>query len=168
MIIAEPAQLTTLSLIAMLLTLAALGEVQRVPIAGRLCLAGVVLYPVHVLGAAATIDWRGGLLAAAIVLGVGAVPVARRWVARAELEMLALTALWAGTSLLAPLLLIVLVTPGLTSFGLRARGRFARSCAWAEAGVLAIGGESAAAVPNSVAILAGGLVVVALRLAGAG
>ena len=148
----------------MLLTLAALGEVQRVPIAGRLCLAGVVLYPIHVLGAAATIDWRGGLLAAAIVLGVGAVPVARRWVARAELEMLALTALWAGTSLLAPLLLIVLVTPGLTSFGLRAWGRFARS--WAEAGVLAIGGETA--VPNSVAILAGGLVMVALRLVGAG
>ena len=167
---AEFTQLPYLLLFTVLLTVTVLCRIRDIPITGRLCLAAIVLYPVFVLKGGGAVHWQGGLYAAAIVLGVGAVPMARRWIEGTDLELLAIAALWSGTALLAPLLLIVAVTPGLTGLGLRAWSRFAHLYAWAGADVTAIDSEAeaAAAVPHSAAILAGGLVVVALRIVGAG
>ncbi len=164
------AQLPYLLLFAALLVLTVLCRIRKIPITGRLSLAGLVLFPVFVVASSGAVNWQAGLYASAIVLGVGAVPMARRWIERTDLELLAIAALWSGTTLLAPLLLIVAITPGLTGLGLRAWSRFAHEYSWAGAGVMAIDAEAeaAAAVPYSVAILAGGLVVVVLRIAGAG
>lgn len=163
-------QLPYLLLFAALLTLTVLCRIREIPITGRLCVAGIALFPVFVISGGGAVDWQGGLYAAAIVLGIGAVPLARRWIEATDLELLAIVALWSGPTLLVPLFLIVAVSPGLTGLGLRAWSRFAHEYSWAGADVMVIDAqaEAASAVPYSVSILAGGLVVVVLRIAGAG
>lgn len=81
-------------------------------IPNRLVLTLVVLYPIYVLAAGGSIDWLGGLLVGASVLGVGLVLFAFRLIGGGDAKLLAATALWAGPTLILPFLLLTALAGG--------------------------------------------------------
>lgn len=78
--------------------------------------AGILLlYPLHVLASDAAIDWHSGLLTFGLVFLAGFVVFAKGICGGGDVKLLSAAALWAGTTLLFPLLMVMALTGGVLS-----------------------------------------------------
>lgn len=150
-----------------LLVGAAVSDVRTMTIPNGISLVMACLYPVFALAAGS--DWLDGLLAAAIVFGVGLAMFAMGWLGGGDVKLLAAISLWAGTALLLPALFITALAGGVLCAFLWVRhggpSRILRRLIGDAPTAPASGSADAASVqratviPYAVAILAGGIFV---------
>lgn len=87
------------------LVLAIAGDVRTLRIPNALCLALLVLYPVHVLSAAQPVAWLPALGVAGVVFLAGLTAFAGGCVGGGDVKLLTVVALWAGPGLILETLL---------------------------------------------------------------
>lgn len=106
---------------------AAWSDVQRLMIPNAICLAILLLYPIHLLSAGHPVDWPWALLGAVIVLCAGFVLFALGWAGGGDAKLLAVGALWAGPALIAPFIVYTALAGGAIAIALWIRHRFSRA-----------------------------------------
>jgi prepilin peptidase CpaA len=78
--------------------------------------AGILLlYPLHVLASAVPVDWQAALVTAGCVFLAGFVVFSRGICGGGDVKLLSAATLWAGTTLLLPLLMVMALTGGVLS-----------------------------------------------------
>jgi len=154
-----PIDLATILGLLALMGVAARSDTFHRLIPNRFALAALFLYPAHVLASPIAIDWPTSLVLALIALGGGFMLFTLGWFGGGDVKLGAVAVLWAGPSLLTPLIMVVALTGGLLSIA-----AFAQS--YRERRVMSVGGIAAArlvlrnaSVPYGVAIAAGAAVV---------
>ena len=95
-----------------LLVLAAEHDAREYRIPNRICLAIVLLYPVHVLSAVQPVDWLGGAAVAAAVFAVGTALFVLRTMGGGDVKMMAAAALWAGPGMVFEFLVLTAFAGG--------------------------------------------------------
>jgi prepilin peptidase CpaA len=75
----------------------------------------LLLYPLHVLASNAPIDWQSGLVTAGLVFLAGFVLFATGKCGGGDVKLLSAAALWAGSTLLFPLLMVMARTGSVLS-----------------------------------------------------
>ncbi len=149
-----------------LLIYAALSDVRRFLIPNWLSLAIAVFFVIYLVFSARPVDWQGGLVSGAAVLGVGFGLNALNLFGGGDVKLLAATALWAGTELILPLLVIMALAGGVLAFTVLII-RYAHSRIGGQEPASNSTTETTAAVrgirlPYGVAIATGGLYVAAI------
>lgn len=78
--------------------------------------AGILLlYPLHVLASDAAIDWQSGLITGGLMFLAGFIVFAKGICGGGDVKLLSAASLWAGTTLLFPLLMVMALTGGVLS-----------------------------------------------------
>jgi prepilin peptidase CpaA len=75
----------------------------------------LLLYPLHVFASDAAIDWQSGLLTGGMVFLAGFIVFAKGICGGGDVKLLSAASLWAGTTLLFPLLMVMALTGGVLS-----------------------------------------------------
>jgi prepilin peptidase CpaA len=92
---------------------AAVGDLRAFRIPNRLVLLVIGFYPAHLLASPLPVDWIAGLICGAIVFFVGFFAFSRGVIGGGDVKLLAAVALWAGPSLIFPVLLLTMTSGGL-------------------------------------------------------
>jgi len=100
-----------------LLAWAAFGDATRFRISNGTTLGLVLLYPAHVLASPVPVEWLWALAVAAGTFAAGLFLFARGVVGGGDVKLLAGAALWAGPKLIAPLLLLMVLSGGVLALG---------------------------------------------------
>ncbi|MFO1154191.1 MAG: prepilin peptidase [Rhodospirillales bacterium] len=134
---------------------AVITDVRSLKIPNEICIALLLLYPAHIL-TGGTVAWLPALGLAALVFVAGFVPFGFGWMGGGDVKLLAVTALWAGPTLIGDFLLLTAVAGGACALVMLAPTRFvlARTLEVVGAGALrdAVLGRS---IPYAVAIAIG-------------
>ena len=85
----------------------------RIPNAASLGI--LLLYPLHVLTSATPIDWQAGLITGGLVFAAGLLVFAQGFAGGGDVKLLSVASLWAGSTLLFPLLAVMALTGGVLS-----------------------------------------------------
>lgn len=104
-----------------LLMWAAVSDLRCYLIPNRICLAIVALYPIYWLAGymgGIPVDWSGGVLAAALVFGLGFIVFSMGLVGGGDVKLASAVALWTGPNWLVVFVLIVGLAGGLLSIGI--------------------------------------------------
>jgi len=102
-----------IAVFAGLLVAVAIADVRRMEIPNRYSLAITLLYPLHVISASNTVDWRGGLIVGAVALVIGFVLFAFRFAGGGDAKFFAASALWAGPDAIALLTFVTALVGGI-------------------------------------------------------
>jgi prepilin peptidase CpaA len=136
---------------------AAYTDCTRYVIPNRVCIAIAALYPCYVIATPHHVDWIGGVLTGAALLGVGLILFVSRLSGGGDVKFLAVAGLWAGPQLVVPFLLLTGAAGGLVSVVTAARLYFATQGAAGERpSIRQLGGVN---VPYGVAVSVGALFV---------
>lgn len=92
---------------------AAVGDLRSFRIPNRLILLVVGFYPAHLLASPIPVDWLAGLICGAVVFFAGFFAFSRGIIGGGDVKLLAAVALWAGPTLVFPVLLLTMVSGGL-------------------------------------------------------
>jgi prepilin peptidase CpaA len=94
---------------------AALRDAMSFRIPNWVSLGILLLYPLHVLTSATPVDWQTGLVTAGLVFLAGFLVFAKGICGGGDVKLLSAAALWAGTTLLFPLIMVMALTGGVLS-----------------------------------------------------
>jgi prepilin peptidase CpaA len=152
--------------LAGLLIWAAVGDFRRYLIPNWLSLAVLGLFPVYLVFSARPVDWAGGLIASVVLLVIGIGLFALKLAGGGDVKLLAATALWAGTKLVLPLLLVMALAGGVLALAFLvarySKVRMQQDEAESDGGPATAGSVlTGVRLPYGVAIATGGLYVVA-------
>ncbi len=155
--------------VAGLLIIAAANDARRYLIPNWVSLGVALLFLPYALLSPATSGWPGGLIVAAAALAVGFGVFALRLMGGGDIKLIAACALWAGTALILPFLVIVSLAGGALALGLVA-GRAVAAKRRAvqpgtEGGALPVMRQK---IPYGLAIAAGGIFLLARHLGALG
>ena len=122
-------------------------------IPNRICLAIVMLYPAYVFTSPEPVDWMSAVIVALVVLAVTAVMFSLGVMGGGDVKFFSATALWAGSALALPFVLVTSVAGGVLVLIIFARSYYSRKAETQ-------GKRDRASVPYGIAIAAGGMFVV--------
>jgi prepilin peptidase CpaA len=106
---------------------AAISDILRFQIPNRICLTVALLYPTYVLASAAPVDWLPALGVGALALAIGFVLFALGVFGAGDAKLFAATALWAGPSLIMPLIFYTTLAGGVVALFIWAQHRAAQA-----------------------------------------
>jgi prepilin peptidase CpaA len=92
---------------------AAVGDLRSFRIPNRLVLLVVGFYPAYLLASPVPVDWLAGLMSAAIVFFVGFFAFSRGIIGGGDVKLMAAVALWAGPTMVVPVMLLIIVSGGI-------------------------------------------------------
>ena len=130
----------------------ALSDYRDFIIPNRICLAIVLLYPAFVMTSPNPVDWMSAVIVALVVLGITTVMFSFGVMGGGDVKFFSATALWAGSTLALPFLLVTALAGGVLAVYFMARMYFPRR----SQGEVKLHRRS---VPYGVAIAAGGMFV---------
>ncbi|WP_420348396.1 A24 family peptidase [Pelagibius sp.] len=147
-----------------LLIMAAASDCRNLTVPNRFSVALVALYPSFVIASGGTVDWLNGLIFASAAFFVGFILFALRLCGGADVKLFAAVTLWAGPSLMFPMVLCTTIAGGLLAVALWFRHRLLRAATPTSAFFVKSDPDFIKQpMPYGVAIAAGGLYV-ALQL----
>lgn len=117
-------ELLAVTLFLGLLGLAVVTDLDELRIPNRICLLIALLYPCYVLAHPEPVNWPGALAVAAGVFASGLILFCMGTMGGGDVKLMAVTALWAGPSLIANFLIITTVAGGAIALVMVSRLRF--------------------------------------------
>lgn len=117
-------ELFAVTLFLGLLGLAVVTDLDELRIPNRICLLIALLYPCYVLASPDPVNWLGALAVAAAVFAFGLILFCMGTVGGGDVKLMAVTALWAGPSVVANFLIITTVAGGAMALIMVSRFRF--------------------------------------------
>ena len=106
---------TLIFLFLALICWAALRDAMAFRIPNWISVGLLLLYPLHVLASDVPIDWQSGLITAALVFAAGFLVFVKGICGGGDVKLLSAASLWAGGTLLFPLLTVMAITGGILS-----------------------------------------------------
>lgn len=92
---------------------AAVGDLRSFRIPNRLVLLVVGFYPAHLIASPQPVDWLAGLICGAVLFFVGFFAFSRGVLGGGDVKLLSAVGLWAGPTLVFPVLLLTMMSGGL-------------------------------------------------------
>jgi len=160
-------ELFAVTLFLGLLGLAVVTDLDELRIPNRICLLIALLYPCYVLANPEPINWLGALAVAAGVFAMGLIFFCMGTMGGGDVKLMAVTALWAGPSLVANFLIVTTVAGGAIALIMVSRLRFSLAALLETVGAtdfrdVVLG----RVIPYGVAIATGAYVIIAPVLLG--